>query len=152
MRRGAGGGQQEGAGASGKHTRALGKAIKQLFPEAPKSSVPVGGSPLWGGCNSRPQLLLFAFSPAAPLAAVPPLARPSRPLPIQFPLPGSLIPHDILLADSRSSLHIASGKPLAPGWDTRSAHTAPCATCAHIALDFAIVLAPLDHEFLETWE
>lgn len=53
---------------------------------------------------------------------------------------------------SCSSLYIASRKPLASGWDSRPAHTAPCATSTHIALDFPIVLAPLDHEFHETWE
>lgn len=129
-----------GPGASGKCTRALGKAIRQLFPGATESLVSVEGRPPLGAVIPGPSFLSVS-TPGADLAIAPYLSRPARPLPMRFPLPGSPIPHDIPLADSYSSLHTASGKSASPSWGSCSAHTDLCATSApHTALDFPIVL------------
>lgn len=74
---------------------------------------------------------------------------------MQFPLPGSPIPHDILLADSYPSLHTASGKPANPRLEQLLCSHRParhfCTCCSGFIYRLTSV-APLDHKFHETWE
>ena len=139
-----------GPGASRKYTQALGKATRQLFPGAPtEGRPPVGAIILGSGFFSVPLNLGLTWP------QYPHLARPSRKLPMQFPLPGSPIPHDILLADSFPSLHTASGKPANPRLGQLLCSHRPacrfCTRCSGFTYRLTSV-APLDHKFHKAWE